>query len=796
LIDFDPFIAAVSAALLTRTSQGVANAASTAWSALVRMVAKKLATSGFPELGAARGGDADDVALREALERAVQQDPEFDTRLRSLWQQAQVQMTASGEFVQQAARDITVNYLFAAPSPEPTRHLGLPASTSVFVNRISEQVRLDSLAGDPTAGIRLIVLTGMPGIGKSSLAVRWGSRRQDRFPGGQFFAEYGPLLNDPDGGEAASEAVLTSFLRAMGVPDGFLRGGLQALENRYRTMSARHAQLVVVDGPTEPAQVLPLIPAAPGSVVIVSSEHDLGALAMKGAQFVDVGPLDDDAALELLEQMCGSSRISVEQAAAARLVDLCGGLAAALQVVGARLVLDSTLTLSALADELADERRRLDGLSLPGRAGRTALGAVAPAFTTTYRHLDDDAQQLYRDIAVLPVLVVTDDLLTGIGWSDAAATRMARDTLLSVGLLGRAGVGRYRQHDLIRLHATELAENLQQRRNLRITVAAIEYLARTAWFADHMVMGDRLHLVAPPAGADAATSPFRGLNAKTEALQWLESNKDDLLRTLRAAVDYADREVDEHALRLAESMAALYLNHRHAADWVETTRLGVQLARRCGRHDIEARLRSLVSRLHTDQGDVIRARLEIEAAFEAMALVENPALLASVWEFWARFLEIVDREQALIAYEKAIELNIAAGMPRGEALCRYFLGSYLDRLGRSPEALSMLRQARSQFNAVDDGRMSARADASIGLALLHIGEYRQARAELEVAAAYFIAAELWHYEAPARENLAQAAAALGDVPSARRHLERAIVIEEAVGGPNLSRLRTALATLS
>jgi hypothetical protein len=60
----DPFVAAVSAALLSRTSEGVADAASSAWSALVGLVKKKLGMRVLP---------GDQESLGQALQEAVEQ---------------------------------------------------------------------------------------------------------------------------------------------------------------------------------------------------------------------------------------------------------------------------------------------------------------------------------------------------------------------------------------------------------------------------------------------------------------------------------------------------------------------------------------------------------------------------------------------------------------------------------------------------------------------------------------------------------------------------------------------------
>ncbi|MFI5492438.1 hypothetical protein [Actinoplanes sp. NPDC051859] len=776
----DPLVAAVAGALLNRAGEGVANAAASSWSRVTRLVAEKLGRQALPADDTDDDPDARQAELEKSLQLAVDADPAFRARLQSLWQQARIEITASGDSVHVAGNDLEVHYHLAPAAvavAAPPREL--PPSSSVFVNRLSEQARMDRVA-DSGTGTRMVVLRGMPGVGRSTLAVRWGSKRQDRFPGGQLYADYRLLRGDEWNAEAASLSALRGFLRSMGVPDGALTGNLATLTAQYRTLMSNRAQpvLVVVDGATEPAQVRALLPTVAGSMLVVSSDHDLGELAVDNAEFIDVEPLTIAEGVDLLTAVCGADRIAPAAHAARRLVTSCQGHTAALQVAAARLVLDPTFAVDELADAIAADPHGLAELTLPGRAGRTVRGSVVLLFDFTYQSLGDDARRLYRDLGALPVLRVTDDLLAHTGWDDPDLRQQALDELVGTRLLNRTTRRGYRQHPLLRAHAKHLAAVEQPRRNSILAAAAVEHLATRAWQAARAVMGDRLLLVEPPPDADDAPSTFTGPAGRRVALDWLENHRQDLLQALRHADDQRD---DMSALRLAESLPALYLNHRHAAEWIESTELGVKAAVHKSRYDLVARLQSLVSRCHTDLGDIRRAREAIDAAVDALAQVSNPALTASVREFQGRLLSVIAPDEARAVFEDAIEANAAAGIARGIALCRFFLGAHLVDHDRATEGLPTLYQARDELNAVDDDRMSARADAAIGRALLRTGAPRRARTELHVAADFFAAEGLWHYEVPVRNDLADAYEAMGDAVTAQQHRDRATTIAELTG---------------
>ncbi|MGH3382145.1 MAG: hypothetical protein ACRDP6_46205 [Actinoallomurus sp.] len=180
-------------------------------------------------------------------------------------------------------------------------------------------------------------------------------------------------------------------------------------------------------------------------------------------------------------------------------------------------------------------------------------------------------------------------------------------------------------------------------------------------------------------------------------------------------------------------------------------------------------------------------RLQLDEAQRLAEPRDDPRLLASVWEFKGRVLDQADKEAALLAYERSRELNTQAGEPRGIALTLLFQGRTLDALDRHDEALDMLRSALTRFQSeeVRDGRMAARARIALGSVLMNLRRSDEATALLEEAVT---ALEGRHYEANARELLAQLAAQAGDEDAATRHLRRAVEIYLAEGDPRADQL--------
>ena len=750
---WDVLVTAVVAAVTARAGEDIGNAAQFSWTTVVGMLRRRLG----PKATLIDAGDQ--KALEGAVTEVVEQDPVFAARMQALvWQDRhELELTIPRP---------------ALPSRTVARQL--PAGPADFVNRVAELTALDQVRRHHEAGVTpVVVLRGAPGAGKNALAVRWGHKRQDWFDGGQFHAD---LRDPPDpvtGGPGPADGALTSFLMAMGIPGSQLPDDFASRVSLFRTLSSDRPVLVLVHGATAPAQVTTLIPTAPGSVVLVSTQTDLGGLAMDGAQFIDIGPLDEDAALALLVTVCGPERVDEDPTAAVRLIELCGRLPIAIRTAAGRLRLDPTMTISAFADEMTAEPYLLDALSLPGGSS-----SVAALFTTVYRRLDTEAQRLYRTFGAVPVTEVPDELLAYLGWPDRAVRQAAIDGLLGAKLLDRTSPGRYAMHSLIRAHADRLAQELEPGHAGRVVTGSIDYFCDFTESADRVIMGNRRRLTT---GTTARDNRFAGPNPRAAALQALEHVSEDLLRIARVALA---AQADEQVLRLATAAQALYFNHRHPADRMEMSRLAITAAQRLGRRDVEIQIRCTLSEAYADAGDLDHARGEIETALALLPEANDPVLAGTVWEFNARLLDRVARvapagdqaaarDQAEAAFHTTISIFAREGVDRGVALGHLFLGIFLDAAGRPADALPHLEQARDGLTAAADDRNATWADAAIGAAHLHVGAYRQAFGELATAAAYFAVAELWDYELGVRENLALAANALGDRTAAAEHAERA-----------------------
>lgn len=664
--------------------------------------------------------------------------------------------------------DVVINHHAAPTADVPDQ---LPPPAAVFVNRVREFQALDGVLGEAGAGpSRLAVVTGLGGVGKSTLVHTWAAGRSERFPDGRMYVDFAALRTPS--GTAVGDA-LAECLRSLGVREEHIPPTLAGRTSLFRTKMAAGRRLVVLDDVTEPAHVQPFLTRSAGSVVVATSNERLVELALDGATAVALRPLEPADAVRLLIELCPDGRLQADPPSAEALVRLCGGLPVALRVVAGRLLGRPHLTPAALVEQLSDDAGRLEGLVLGGER------VVSAVFDNSYRDLDPTAAALYRRLGLLPLREIPRDVI------DLVVDRAdgAVDALVRAHLLDEVGPDRYAFHGLVALHARDRAAEEEAAGDAdRVLATVLDHYRDRSRHADRAVMGERLRIdpVTP-----STPDPF---GDRRRALDWLVAERANLLGLVRSAALHGH---DDVAWQLAEALTALYLNRRYLADWIEAADVGARAARRVGDPAAEARLRSVVSRAYTDLGRLDRAEEELAIARDLAARSGHPVLVASVWEFTGRYLDHVDPAAAIEAYRRALAANSEIGERRGAALATYFLGGSLHATGEHDEAMAALSHARAEFDALGDVRMAARALIGLGALRRDVGDLAAARADLEGAVALFGRSGAAHYEAEALVVLVDVLERLGRPDLARQHLVRALTIREAAGA-DVSDLRSRL----
>ncbi len=216
--------------------------------------------------------------------------------------------------------------------------------------------------GSRDSAVVVCAVSGMAGVGKTTLALHWAHRLADRFPDGQLYLD----LRGYDREQPVSPAdALARFIRSLGVAPGEVPADLDERAASYRTLLAGRRMLVLLDNASGVDHVRPLLPGTASCLVLITSRNNLaGLVAREGARRVDLDVLEPSDAVALLRAVIGR-RVDAQPEAAIDLVQLCAGLPLALRIAAETAVARPAMTLSQLVNDLGDEKRRLDQLSAP-----------------------------------------------------------------------------------------------------------------------------------------------------------------------------------------------------------------------------------------------------------------------------------------------------------------------------------------------------------------------------------------------------------------------------------------------
>ncbi|GAB2742547.1 AfsR/SARP family transcriptional regulator [Kitasatospora kifunensis] len=553
---------------------------------------------------------------------------------------------------------------------------GLPRDVAGFTGRSEELERLlaacrAGTADDQVVGIHAV--DGMPGVGKSALAIHAAHRLAADFPDGQIFL---PLHAHTPGTPAVEPAdALTALLLTIGVSPQQIPPDLDARANLWRSRLAGRRMLLLLDDARSSEQVRPLMPGTPGSLVLVTSRRRLPALG--DAMPVTLNVLSPEEAATLFTATAGRPDLAPDQPAVIELVRLCGYLPLAIHLTAARLRHRPAWAVDDLVPDLAAAAGRLGALSAEDVS-------VAAAFDLSYRDLTPVQRRLFRRLGLYPGDDFDARAAAALDDSDLPTARRLLEELEDHHLVDEPVRGRYRMHDLIREHARALgAEDDATVRHAAVARLLDSYLATATEAGRHLA----IRHPGGPSGAEPAT--------EEAARAWLRNERGNL----RAAVEYAAAHGHPgHAVRLPAALHDFLRSQGHWSQASALHKIALDAAQRTGDRLGEA---DALTHLGTFQ----RLTGEHEAGAEHL--------------------------------RRALELYQALGAPSGQATTLIQLGAMERTFGDNCRAREYFAQALTLAQGVRDRPGEAEAFSQLGILGRITGEYAEATEQATRALALF-----------------------------------------------------------
>ncbi len=588
-------------------------------------------------------------------------------------------------------RQLRVEPAVAVPAPAtvPTADPGpvgggsgprqLPHDITDFTGHADLLTELDALA-TPGSQDRIVVLYGMPGVGKTTMAVHWAHRRSADFPDGQLYLNanaYGPVapLQPAD--------ALDRLLRALGVPAQSVPAELEQRRDLFNRLLAGRRMVLLLDNVGDSAQVRPLLPTSGTCVTLITSRNRLRGLAiLDGVRSHTLPPLPDRDGRDLLRRIVGPARANAEPEAVDELTRVAGGLPLALRIIGVDAAERPESRIAELVAELADQLlERADG----DDAG-AELGSV---FAWSYRALSPAAARMFRILGLHPAATIGTGAAAALAGTDPQDADRLLGTLAKVHLINRDTGRRYRFHDLLQRYAADRAASEEPPEEQRAALGRLlDWYLLSATNAATRLAPHRPPVPDLPSGEGLYPAEFP---SDAEAMAWCEGERANLVAVTRWAAEHG---AHRRAWQIPGTIHEVFERYGRQDDVLELQKIAVAAARRDGHPEGQVGSQANLGGVYYAMHDYQRAADCFEEVLRLARGAGHRTVETVVWyNLAATRLLLGDTARAVDLFQELLDIHRQAGDPRGEAYTLQGLGRAHERMRDYTVALGYYTQA-------------------------------------------------------------------------------------------------------
>ncbi|MPZ80021.1 MAG: tetratricopeptide repeat protein [Actinophytocola sp.] len=641
----------------------------------------------------------------------------------------------------------------------------LPLRLARFTGRRDELALVDAAArATLEEGPAVLWISGMPGVGKTALAVHAAHRLAEAFPDGQLFVELNGFT--PNVEPTAPATALERLLSDLGVPPEAIPESTRARSELYRSRLEDTRTLVVLDNAASEEQVEPLLPGVAGCLAVVTS-RELGDLA--ATDHVHLEPLPAEEAVELFRKLVSADRTRGRVDQVREVVARCGQVPLLIHLVAAQFRRHLRWPL----DHLVDLLREASPLSPD-----TSFSDLATvACTVSYQQLTDPQQDLFRLFGLVPGADLSAHGAAALVGAPVPKARLLLEDLHGVSLLEEPAPGRFLMLDPLRDYAVSAhpvddpIAPVARLLDFYLTSTAAAMAVLFPFDRDRQPEIDQECPVVPRFADSAAAQTWLG----------------DERRNLVAAINYAaDHVYRDHTWKLAVLLWRYFYTAGHLRDWTET----LQRAREVLRSSTNTRgLANVLLRLsgaRRRSGAQSEARLLAEEAlplWEELGDVRGEA--GTLTAIASAAQNLGDLPEAARCYAAALERFERIGDERGRANTLDHFGLVSELFGDFETAERQHRQAVELLRELGHTHGLAQSLDNLGCARQRLGRLDDALANHTEAREHAVSIGDRAAEAYALNNIGNTHRLAGRLEEATRFQQQARRVADLVVDPNL-----------
>jgi tetratricopeptide (TPR) repeat protein len=607
---------------------------------------------------------------------------------------------------------------------------GLPLDIAALIGRDAD---LKVVTTGQAGANAIRVISGMPGVGKTALAVHAAHLLAPAFPDRQLFIDLHG--HTPGRNPVSAATALAELITATGVDASFLPANLPGRAAMWRDRLAGQRALLVLDNAASSAQVAPLLPGSGDCLVLVTSRRQLADLP--GAVVpIRLAALSHASARAMFVTLTPRAA-SQDRALVDELTGLAGHLPLAISLLARVHASHPSWTLP---DLITETRNSLLAMT-------AERASVSTAFSISWRHLQPGQRALLALLSLHPGTSADDRAAAALAGVPVGEATRQLDRLHHECLLAETGYRRYRMHDLIRSYAAVRARDM--------------FTGDEAAAAVRRLLAYYIH---------AATS---------EDLAWAQGERANLL----ACLDFAGAAGwPSEVVSLTAAIAGLL---RRDGPWPRAARLhaaAVEAAR--GLADRAALARSLLdlATVRRLMSDYQRASEDLTAAVDLYRTLSDQAGEAAALAELSYVRTFAnDLEAAGSFAEQALRICRAINDRAGQARALTVAGNLRRRAADFPGANEALTEAVTICRELDD-------PAGLAFALRQLGDVRRLTSDYAAAEACLIESIRLSRdmgdrlpEATGLAWLGRVRHTTGDLQAATRDLEHALNLHRDLG---------------